>query len=262
MRTYFKVKQDDYWFLVEKETNYPFYCYVDQRLVATIFIGDQYRLNKAWFTPGKHMLTVVTHYPENGKWKTLAEQYGFISYDYSKWNKQGSTSRQRTFRAGDILVASDNLNETTTGYMGHSAIVVDEQNLIESPGGHPAILMDSIEQFLEKHPAHAQFRPRSPELGLKAAQYGREYLAQYEQNLQQGINKPVFSFSLNTSLEDRWEHIYCSKLVWICYYYGANYRFENDYLWFAPEDLYTNLKKNSDFEILYEHPQVGFKINL
>ncbi|WP_163538517.1 hypothetical protein [Gracilibacillus sp. YIM 98692] len=169
--------------------------------------------------------------------------------------------RERNFQPGDILVASDNVKSEMTGYMGHSAIVVDDETLVESPGRYPAIVKSTIQQFLDKHPEHAQFRPKDHEIGVDAAAYALDYYNSYKKNLEEGINEPIFSFDLSQSLDDPWEKVYCSKLVWLSYHYGANYTFENDYLWFSPEDLYTQLKDNPDFEQVYKHPNVKFIIN-
>ncbi|SFL68017.1 hypothetical protein SAMN04487943_10370 [Gracilibacillus orientalis] len=169
--------------------------------------------------------------------------------------------RERNYQAGDILVASDNLKSELTGYMGHSALVINENELIESPGLGPAIIRSSIKQFLDKHPVHAQFRPVQSEVGEKVAQYAIEYYQKYKLNVEKGIHKPTFSFDLSQELDDPWDKIYCSKLVWICYHFGANYTFENDHLWFSPEDLYHQLLENQDFELVYQHQNVKFLID-
>lgn len=171
-------------------------------------------------------------------------------------------ARNGNYEPGDILVSSDNVKSWMTGYIGHSAIVINEKELIESAAGeHSAVLRDSIHQFVEKHPIHAHFRPKNKALGKKAADYAVGYHQQYMENLKNGINKPVYSFKLSESLEDPWEKTYCSKLVWLAYHYGAGYTFENDYLWFSPEDLYHNLIKNKDFQLIYQHEDVSFYIN-
>ncbi|MFC4402671.1 hypothetical protein [Gracilibacillus xinjiangensis] len=169
--------------------------------------------------------------------------------------------RERDYQPGDILVASDNVKKELSGYVGHSALVVDGEHLVEASGGHPAIVKDTIQQFRVKHPIHAQFRPKNKEIGEKAAAFAIEYYLKYKENLSNNVKKPVFSFQLSQDLEDIWEYIYCSKLVWVSYHYGAGYTFENDFLWFSPEDLYTLLSDNDDFEVVYKHPDVKFIIN-
>ncbi|ENH96346.1 hypothetical protein J416_11292 [Gracilibacillus halophilus YIM-C55.5] len=170
--------------------------------------------------------------------------------------------RDRRYQSGDILVASDNVNSQFTGYMGHAALVISQDQLIESPGIEPAIAKDSIDQFLAKHPIHAQYRPKDAKRGQKAAQFAIQYYQQFQENLKNGIQKPTFSFDLSQSLDEPWEHIYCSKLIWLAYHYGAGYTFENDDWWFAPEDLYNHLKNNESFIEIYKHPDVQFHINI
>ncbi|KAB8137616.1 hypothetical protein F9U64_08865 [Gracilibacillus oryzae] len=169
--------------------------------------------------------------------------------------------RTSDYQPGDILVASDNIKEELSGYMGHSALVVDNENVIEATGGHPAIVKDTIRQFKQKHPIHAQLRPKNKDVGQKAAEFAIEYLSKYKENLSKDLKKPVFSFQLSQELEDLWEYTYCSKLIWACYHYGAGYTFKNDHLWFSPEDLYNQLIDNKDFELVYQHPDVKFLLN-
>ncbi|MDX8045199.1 hypothetical protein SH601_04285 [Gracilibacillus sp. S3-1-1] len=171
-------------------------------------------------------------------------------------------TRVRDYQPGDILVASDNVKTELTGYMGHAAIVVNENELVEAPGTAIAIVRESIQQFLAKHPLHAQFRPVQSKLGQQATQYAIDYHQTYMKNLENGIQQPTFSFTLAQQLDDPWDKIYCSKLVWLCYHYGADYTFENDHLWFSPEDLYHQLLENKDFEIIYQHEEVEFLIDL
>ncbi len=96
-------------------------------------------------------------------------------------------------------------------------------------------------------------------MGREAAGYALDYLAGYERNLQSGIEKPVFSFDLSSPLDDPWTKIYCSKLVWLCYHFGADYTFPNDHLWFSPEDLYRVLSQDPLFAEVYRHPEFQFK---
>jgi hypothetical protein len=175
--------------------------------------------------------------------------------------RKSKTLRDREFMPGDILVASDNVKEELSGYMGHSAIVVDGQYLVEASGGHPAISKDTIQQFLTKHPIHAQFRPKEVAIGKKTADFANSYHKKYMDNLKNDIKKPVFSFQLSQDLDNIWEYIYCSKLVWACYHYGADVTFENDHLWFSPEDLHEQLVNHELFETVYTHPNVKFLIN-
>lgn len=186
-----------------------------------------------------------------------ADQWVFRR-DY-RW--ENNVIRRTDFKAGDILVASDNLNTKFTGYMGHSAIVVNEHEMVESPGGDISIVKAPNEKFIRHHPTYAHYRPLNSELGERAAQFALNYYDKYEQNKLNGENKPIFSFKLSQSLDDPWEYVYCSKLVWLAYHHGAGYSFKNDFLLFSPEDLFTNLKDNEDFEELYRHEDVHFKLN-
>jgi len=167
----------------------------------------------------------------------------------------------REFRPGDILVACDNMNGLPPGYMGHAAIAVDASHLVEATTSMPQIRMDTIQQYLSSHPLHVQYRPVSAEQGKRAAKCAMDYVARYQQHLQQGLLKPEFSFFTQSPLDDPWEAIYCSKLVWLCYYYCGNHRFSNDFLLFTPEDLSTQLEQDRAFTLVYRHPQFGFKVD-
>ncbi len=173
-----------------------------------------------------------------------------------------SNNENVDYRSGDILVACDNLNGLPFGYMGHSAIAVDDKMAVEAMIYQPIVRKIPIESFIKDHPNHAHFRPFSKEAGEKAADYALNYLKKFEENMKAGIGKPVFKFTLSTPLTDEWTYIYCSKLVWLAYYYGSNYEFINDHLWFAPEDLYSNLDKNPLFELVYIHPDFVFHLDL
>ncbi|MBM7570694.1 hypothetical protein [Aquibacillus albus] len=253
MSTYFKVIQSGKWLKIKNKSNLPclYYCvYIDYQLVAIYYYGDTFYLP---VDPHVDHHILVTGMPNHYRYPApIAEQFIFTA---------DTQAYRRDYKPGDILVASDNVNEAFTGYMGHSALVVDENHVIESPGGYPAIRKDSIQQFLDKHPQHAHFRPKSKEIGQKAVAYAEEYLKEYEKNIENGEKTPTFSFNLTQSLKDPWEYIYCSKLVWLSYYHGADYELENDHLWFSPEDLYTKLKDNDDFELIYEHEEVNFQLD-
>lgn len=238
----------------------PLIIYVDHHPIASFWKGSIFYISKTEFSPGSHVLTLVSYLTGDPSRQPIVEHFSFVNNHPSLF---GTHKRERDFRAGDILVASDNENDEKTGYVGHSAIVISAQELIESPGGHPAIRQESIQQFLQLHPAHAHYRPKSQEVGEKAATYARGYLAKYLENLKKGIHEPVFSYSYQAiaGLDDPWGLIYCSKLVWLCYYYGANYKFKNDFLWFSPEDLYERLRKDENFIEIYRSPKLKFLLN-
>ncbi|MGP4039341.1 hypothetical protein ACTWP4_05430 [Gracilibacillus sp. D59] len=230
------------------------------------------RLNGVRFKAYENDVLVASGLDDDGVLIPLHNQKPntILTIEYLHENKLGRehyplksyyATRERDYQAGDILVASDNVKAELTGYMGHSALVINENELIESPGLEPAIVREPIRQFLDKHPIHAQFRPIQSGLGEKAAQYAMNYYQEYNSNLEKGVHKPTFSFNLSQKLDDPWENIYCSKLVWICYHFGAKYTFENDHLWFSPEDLYHQLLENQDFELVYQHQDVKFLID-
>lgn len=166
------------------------------------------------------------------------------------------------YQAGDILVACDNLNGLPVGYMGHSGIVVNSESVIDSVMSSPIIRKIPVKDFINNHPNHAHFRPKSEQKGKRAAKYAIDYLEEFKKNKKQEINEPIFNFTITTPLTDEWTYIYCSKLVWLSYYYGADYEFYHDGLWFAPEDLYSELRKNDDFKLIYIHPDYKFNINI
>ncbi|NGQ94490.1 hypothetical protein G3578_04765 [Brevibacillus sp. SYP-B805] len=167
----------------------------------------------------------------------------------------------REIKAGDILVACDNLYHIPHGYMGHAAIAVDDKWLVEATDNVPYIRMKSFEHFLKEHPIHAQYRPRSAEMGQMAASCAMDYQLKYANNLRQGENKPTFAFLSGSPLHDPWGTVYCSKLVWLSYFYGVQYAFANDFGLFTPEDLDTCLKHDPHFELVYRHPRFRFVIN-
>lgn len=221
-----------------------FRFYLDGQYKASIFNGQEiYLVNTS-----ASVLTIVM---TESSWR---ERKDVVFHYWLTAQRDEPTE----YLPGDILVASDNVNEKLTGFVGHSAIVINQNELIESPGGTPAIVKDTIEQFKMKHPEHAHFRPVSSEMGEKAADYAINYEKEYKKNLDEGNPSPKYSYLSTQDLTDPWEYIYCSKLVWLAYYYGADYEIENDFLWMSPEDLYTQLSKNEDFEKLNENENMNF----
>lgn len=165
------------------------------------------------------------------------------------------------FQAGDILTASDNEMVIPPGYMGHAAIVVSDKYAIEAVTTVPHIRVVPIQEYRETHPRHAIFRPKNAEMGQKAAQWAIQYYRFSEANRAKGYLYPPFSFSLQVPLADPYTATYCSKLVWLSYYYGAGYPIPNDYFLFTPEDISTSLSKDPNFVRVYKHPQFQFLIN-
>ncbi|PLS18772.1 hypothetical protein CVD28_05155 [Bacillus sp. M6-12] len=160
-----------------------------------------------------------------------------------------------------MLVASDNVNGFPPGYMGHSAIVVDDSHVVEAIIIRPYIKKDTIEQFTAAHPLYAHYRPKSDEMGKGAANFALSYFAAFQDNAAKGKKNPVFSFTAKTPLDDLWESIYCSKLIWLSYYYGGHYKFYNDYFLFSPEDLETGLSQDENFTLIYKHHDFAFHLN-
>jgi len=165
------------------------------------------------------------------------------------------------YRAGDILTACDNELHVPTGYLGHSAIVVDGEHVVEAVITFPYVQLGRIDDFLRVHPKHAWYRPVRSQLGSAAAAYAVQYLRESEANYGRGVLVPPFSFSPRIPLQDPWASIYCSKLVWLSYYYGGGYPFYNDFFLFTPEDLDTVLSRDPNFQLLYKHPEFHFVID-
>lgn len=171
--------------------------------------------------------------------------------------------KSRDFKPGDILVACDNFGDfLPPGYMGHAAIVINRSQIVEAVTSEPQVRKSSIQDFIMIHPRHIHLRCKDGKIGKEAAEYAKKYLEIFNENLEAGKYVPPFSFSTQIPLDDPWEGIYCSKLVWLCYYYGANMMFENDFYLFAPEDLATSLEVDDRFEVIYKHQDFKFHINL
>ncbi|OLS41375.1 hypothetical protein BTR25_04430 [Bacillus sp. MRMR6] len=169
--------------------------------------------------------------------------------------------REPSYKPGDILVSCDNVNGLPYGYMGHGAMAIDDQLAIEVAPDDPIVRVIPIDSFKKDHPIHAQFRPVSEQMGQNAVTYALQYLKGFEEHKKNGIHKPIFHFSLDTPLYDEWTYIYCTKLIWLSYYYGAGYQFINDHLWFSPEDVYSNCINNPYFELIYIHPNFKFYVD-
>lgn len=165
------------------------------------------------------------------------------------------------YRAGDILTACDNDLDVPDGLMGHSAIAIDNKYMIEAVMSYPYVLKSPISNFLSHHKKRAVYRPKSKALGEKAAKYARWYYEESESNRQQGIPLPQFSFSPFIPLEDPWASIYCSKLVWLCYYHGTKTKLKNDDFLFTPEDIDRSLSKSKKFRKVYRHSKFRFMID-
>lgn len=165
------------------------------------------------------------------------------------------------YRAGDILTACDNELAIPDGLLGHSAIAINNFQMIEAVISRPHVQISSIKKFRHHHPKHAIYRPKKSTWGKTAAEFARSYLAQRNEYLRLGLERPPFSFSSQLPLDDPWSSIYCSKLVWLCYHYGAGYTFKNDHFLFTPEDLDTILRKDPNFITIHRHRKLKFLID-
>jgi uncharacterized protein YycO len=228
--------------------------YINNQYIGSMSFMETYVFDLKIFRPTFLSIQAVVNY--NGQMYKINETYNLSA------SQQRLSLRDRNYKPGDILIGCDNLNGLPYGYMGHVALVVDEEMVIEAVMTNPIIRKVPIKRFIENHPNHAHYRPISKEIGEKAADYAFAYLKKFEENKKNDISSPIFYFTIQTPLTDEWTYIYCSKLIWLSYYYGANYEFSNDHLWFAPEDLYANLVNNKDFELVYKHPNFIFYINI
>lgn len=233
-------------------THYPIHYF--QLFIDNIFIGSYYPTPQFQLrNEGYKKITVLCVLKDGTQHLTHIS----CAQRFSPWHHSS-----RSFQPGDILVACDNVNGLPPGYMGHSAIVVDEHSLIEAVTTDPQIRKYPIDQFLKEHPTHAHYRCTNPQLARMAKEFAESFLLKYNENLQNGVKRPIFSFTTDVPLDDPWHSIYCSKLVWLSYYYGAGLKFENDYFVFAPEDLAKFLDKDPNFQVIYKHSNFHFKIDL
>ncbi|MFC4320431.1 hypothetical protein [Litchfieldia salsa] len=223
--------------------------YIDQFYLGSISYLNDMSLNLPYNYADT--LIIKADILSNGYLYSLTEQHPIRLRNHHE-------TAEISYKPGDILVACDNVNGLPYGYMGHSVIAVDSTHGIEAIPIHPIIRKVSITSFKNDHPKHVVIRPNSSDVGKKAAEYAKKYLDDYNK---EGTKKPKFKFTLSEPLDEN-EFIYCSKLVWMAYYFGAGIEFKNDHLWFAPEDLYTKSLDHPDFEIVESHPDFAFKVDL
>ncbi|OUM93836.1 MAG: hypothetical protein A9Z00_02660 [Thermobacillus sp. ZCTH02-B1] len=167
----------------------------------------------------------------------------------------------RELRPGDVLTSCDNVLAVPAGFLGHSAIAVGPDQIVEAVMTFPFVRRGPAANFFAQHPKHAHYRPIPGWLANGAARFAADYHRACQANYARGLIIPPFSFSPVTPLEDPWSSIYCSKLVWLCFYYGAGYPLYNDYFLFTPEDLDSVLGSDPNFERVYRHPEFHFKID-
>lgn len=232
--------------------------WIDDQIVSQATDTNKVTLHRRDYDAGKHHLRIVSTYFLDGQVVANSDYYVFYGLDAL----EASRETTRSFRSGDLLIGCDNTFGIPHGYLGHTAIVIDEDSLVEAVAFFPAIRVDTIDQFLKEHPNHAQYRSKNVSIGKAAADWALNYHKTYRENIKNGIYRPLFSAVASVPLEDPWGSVYCSKLLWLSYYYGANIAFENDFGIFAPEDFERCLANNPDFECVYKHPLYEFKIDL
>ncbi|MFD2638817.1 hypothetical protein [Piscibacillus salipiscarius] len=175
--------------------------------------------------------------------------------------KKRQQIHRQNFLPGDILIASDNFGDfPPPGYMGHSALVLNNREIIEATTSMPQIRQSTIREFVDIHPKYMHLRCLDQNVANEAVAFAYEYLQMYHNNLQKGTDVPTFSLTPLVPLDDPYNSIYCSKLVWLCYYYGAGVDLNNDYFLFSPEDLST-LENSEYFNVIFKHPEFEFKLN-
>lgn len=179
-----------------------------------------------------------------------------------EWGEATPSLREVDYRPGDILVASDNAFGIPQGYIGHASLVVDETSILESVNVTESIQVNDLASFFDSHEWYAHYRPKNEQMGRDVVEWGLSYYEKYQQNLEEGDNRPRFSFRPTKNMKELWDTIYCSKLVWLCYYYGADYEFNKRGLWFSPQNLNDELEADDNFMLVEKHPDHTFKINL
>ncbi|RXT07277.1 YiiX/YebB-like N1pC/P60 family cysteine hydrolase [Ammoniphilus sp. CFH 90114] len=227
-----------------------FELYLDRTYIGSYLPVPVLQIPTTWFNSGHKSLNIVSIFLDGGRVRTSLF-----------YNHHIQTERDpRDFQPGDILVASDNTNGLQPGYMGHSALIIDKNTIAEAVMTDPQVRFYPLEHFLSEHPRHVQYRPKDPNLGHKARNYAYQYVLQYQKNKNSGKEYPEFSFLPDVPLNDQWGSIYCSKLIWLSYYYGAGLTLENDFIVFAPLNLSSSLENDNRFQLVYKHPDFHFFI--
>ncbi|WP_202079946.1 hypothetical protein [Caldalkalibacillus salinus] len=234
------------------------HIYLDNQYLTTVVNRQTFILNKRHFPKGSHFLMLSGEVHDYGRSQYVQERYVIRVTSHTRPSELG----RQDFRAGDILVASDNASGIPSGYIGHSALVINQERILESVSRTESISIDPVSTFFDGRERYAHFRPVDPEMGEQAVQWGLEYHKAYQENLEKGINKPKFSFTPSKDMTETWDTIYCSKLIWLCYYYGADYEFEVKGLWFSPQNLDDELSRDPNFETIHKHPEHSFYIEL
>ncbi|MBU9712157.1 hypothetical protein [Evansella tamaricis] len=235
------------------------HIYINEQEALTVSSPIPFiKIKKHALPSGSHALHIIGN--NSGTHSGLTSESSYIITIPPK--QQPHPIRSHDFKPGDILVASDNKFGIPDGYMGHSVLIINEDMMLESDFYGDSISRKPISHFFKQHEWYAAYRPKEPTLGQGAVKWGLNYRKQYLENIKKGIKKPKFSFVPTNDMKELWKTIYCSKLVWLCYYHGSNYEFKKDGLWFSPQNLNDELMKDENFQLLYEHPKHSFKIEL
>ncbi|MFA9556950.1 hypothetical protein ACERII_06590 [Evansella sp. AB-rgal1] len=246
---------------IQPSTTVPFmfiHVYIDEQLVRTYKHNQDISIPIHNIPSGTHTLSVSGEYVlYNQPYKANA------TYQFTINQRRETEKRQNSdYQAGDILVASDNKFGIPNGYMGHAVLIIDEDFMLESNNiTKYSMKKIRIKSFFDEHQWYAHYRPIDPTIGKDAVRWGLDYCNKYEDSLKKGNNRPKFSF-IPSDLKSLWDRIYCSKLIWSCYYYGAEYEFANSGLWFTPQNLDEELRSDENFNLIYKHPRHSFKIKI
>ena len=259
-KKYFKVYETEDYIQIVALQNHGFtylHVYIDDQYVFTYRDCQEVNIPKRCIPKGAHFLHL------NGI-LSFENMPFFQSYmiEIEKRTDQFVTKRSQDFQPGDILIACDNVMSVPTGYVGHSALVIDREDILESVMRFPSISIDTIDSFFKDHTLYAHYRPKNPEHGKAAVEWGLDYYRKYIKNVNKEIYKPKFTFVPSIRPKDIWDTIYCSKLIWFCYYYGANYEIKYRGPWISPRNLDEVLTKDPNFKLIYKHPDFSFKINV
>lgn len=231
--------------------------FIDGQAVTPLVRGKTLILPTRKLPGGTHLLQIAGVINYFGCLYPVEETYHFTI------QKRGLPhARGVNYKPGDILVASDNSKGVPPGYIGHAAILINKEQILESDIGQESIAVNPVAKFFEEHDWYAHYRPKDEAMGIAAVDWGLKYYRKYKKNIAKGKSIPVFSYIPASKFKDTQTTIYCSKLVWFCYYYGAGYEFERRGIWFPPQKLDDELKKDGNFELVYKHPDHSYKIKL
>ena len=118
---------------------------------------------------------------------------------------------------GDILITN---GTSALGLTGHAGIATGSDTILHSPGkdDKPVIKNDTREKFYDRYITRAPHNSWIKIYRPKNSQYGRE-AANWAFSKYYGNNS--VRYEINTDLTG-FDTIYCSKLIWQAYRYGAH----------------------------------------